>query len=133
MCGYYKKESVRLTFVYFKEGCGMTCTRINDAISPHLDSMGYMHKSVHSRIAIQEMSAIRLSSCTENFHILFEGPRKHFLKCPLRDDEYATKHYKVRNNFQEEQQPTEILHKKKSETTLALNYQFSVFRFQLSV
>ena len=119
MCGYYKKESVRLTFVYIKEGCGMTCTRINDAISPHLDSMGYMHKSVHSRIAIPEMSAIRLSSCTENFHILFEGPRKHFLKCPLRDDEYATKHYKVRNNFQEEQQPTEILHKKKSETTLA--------------
>ena len=25
------------------------------------------------------MSAVRLSSCTENFHIFFEGLRKHFL------------------------------------------------------
>ena len=30
------------------------------------------------------MSAVRLPSCTENFHIFFEGLRKHFLKCLLR-------------------------------------------------
>ena len=30
-------------------------------------------------IHIQEMSAVRWSSCIENFHIFLEGLRKHFL------------------------------------------------------
>ena len=34
---------------------------------------------MHSHIAIQEMSVARLSLTSENFHILLEGQRKHFL------------------------------------------------------
>lgn len=33
---------------------------------------------VHSHIAIQERSAVRLSLTSENFHIFLEGLRKHF-------------------------------------------------------
>ena len=32
--------------------------KINDYKTPHLDSMGCMHKNVHSLIAIQDMSAV---------------------------------------------------------------------------
>ena len=39
---------------------------------------GVYTKSVHSHIAIQEMSAVRMPSCIENFHIFLERPRKHF-------------------------------------------------------
>ena len=37
--------------------------------APHLDSMRIGTQSAYSHIAIQEMSAIRLSSSFENFHI----------------------------------------------------------------
>ena len=37
--------------------------------APHLDSMRIGTQNTYSHIAIQEMSAIRLSSCIENFHI----------------------------------------------------------------
>ena len=54
--------------------------------APHLDSMGYMHREVHSHIAIQEMSAVRLSYRFENFHIFYSGLRKHFqYVCYLSD------------------------------------------------
>ena len=45
---------------------------------PHTWIVWVHAQTVHSHIAIQEMSAIRLSSCTENFHIFLEGLRKHF-------------------------------------------------------
>ena len=37
--------------------------------APHLDSMGYQYAKTYSHIAIQGMSAIRLPSSFENFHI----------------------------------------------------------------
>ena len=43
--------------------------------APHLDSMG-TRTEVHSHITIQEMSAVRLSFHSENFHILLERPTK---------------------------------------------------------
>jgi len=46
---------------------------------PHTWIVWVYTQSVHSRITIQEMSAVRLPPCTENFHIFFEGLRKHFL------------------------------------------------------
>jgi hypothetical protein len=46
---------------------------------PHTWIVWVYAQSVHSHITIQEMSAVRLPSCTENFHIFFEGLRKHFL------------------------------------------------------
>ena len=45
---------------------------------PHTWIVWVRAQIVHSHIAIQEMSAIRSSSCTENFHIFLEGLRKHF-------------------------------------------------------
>ena len=63
-----QKESVELTFVYLLEGCGMTYGRINDTM-PHTWIVWVDAQSVHSHIAIQEMSAVRSSSSLENFHI----------------------------------------------------------------
>ena len=41
--------------------------------APHLDSMGVGTQNAYSHIAIQEMSAVRLSFGLENFHIFLEG------------------------------------------------------------
>ena len=46
---------------------------------PHTWIVWGVRTEVHSRIAIQEMSAVRMPSCIENFHIFLEGLRKHFL------------------------------------------------------
>ena len=46
---------------------------------PHTWIVWVGAKSMHRHITIQEMSAVRSPSCTENFHIFFEGLRKHFL------------------------------------------------------
>jgi hypothetical protein len=63
--------------VYYYEGCGKTQTEINDTM-PHTWIVWVYAQSVHSRIAIQEMSAIRSSFSLENFHIFIVGLRKHF-------------------------------------------------------
>ena len=46
---------------------------------PHTWIVWVGAKSMHRHMTIQEMSAVRSPSCTENFHIFFEGLRKHFL------------------------------------------------------
>ena len=53
---------------------------------PHTWIVWVYAQSVHSHITIQEMSAVRSLSCTENFHIFFEGLRKHFLYVCCRVD-----------------------------------------------
>ena len=58
MVDFIQKESVELTYVYLTRGSDKTLKRINDYKTPHLDSMGYMHREVHSHIAIQEMSVV---------------------------------------------------------------------------
>ena len=63
--------------VYLQEGCGKTLGRINDTM-PHTWIVWVDARRVHSHIATQEMSAIRLSSSFENFHIFLQGLRKHF-------------------------------------------------------
>ena len=72
-----QKESVEMIPVYYYEGCGKTQTEINDTM-PHTWIVWVYAQSVHSRIAIQEMSAIRSSFSLENFHIFIVGLRKHF-------------------------------------------------------
>ena len=57
-----------MILVYLQEGCGKTYGRINDTM-PHTWIVWVYAQSVHSHIAIQEMSVIRLSSSFENFHI----------------------------------------------------------------
>ncbi len=57
-----------MILVYLQEGCGKTLERINVAM-PHTWIVWVYAQSVHSLIATQEMSAIRLSSLVENFHI----------------------------------------------------------------
>ena len=57
MCGYYKKESVELIFVYLLEGCGKTFERINDTM-PHT----YVRYTIGvgtPMVYIQGMSAVR--------------------------------------------------------------------------
>ncbi len=44
--------------VYLLEGCGKTFERINDTM-PHTWIVWVYAQSVHSHIAIQEMSAVR--------------------------------------------------------------------------
>ena len=46
---------------------------------PHTWIVWVYTQSVHSHITIQEMSAVRLSSCFENCQIFYLGLRKHFL------------------------------------------------------
>lgn len=56
----------------------MTRTKTNDINAPHLNSMGIDTPKAHSLITIQEMSVIRFSFSSENFHISIIGYRKHF-------------------------------------------------------
>ena len=56
----------------------MTRTKTNDINALHLDSMGIDTPKAHSLITIQEMSVIRFSFSSENFHISIIGYRKHF-------------------------------------------------------
>ena len=62
---------------------------------------GVYTKSVHSHIAIQEMRAVRMPSCIENFHIFLEGLRKHFRYVYYL---FGYKH-KIRKIFTNEQHP----------------------------
>ena len=79
MAVYNKKESVELPFVYRIEA--LTKPDQNKRYNtPHLDSMRYMHRTVHSHIAIQEMSAVRHPLVFENCQIFYSGLRKHFRK-----------------------------------------------------
>jgi hypothetical protein len=65
--------------VYLIEGCGKTYARINDTM-PHTCNVWDIEREyINVLIHIQEMSAVRWSSCIENFHIFLEGLRKHFL------------------------------------------------------
>jgi hypothetical protein len=50
-----------MILVYLQEGCGKTYGRINDTM-PHTWIVWVYAQSVHSHIAIQEMSVVRLSS-----------------------------------------------------------------------
>ena len=54
--------------VYLIEGCGKTRTKTNDTM-PHTWIVWVYAQIVRSHIAIQEMSVIRLSLSSENFHI----------------------------------------------------------------
>ena len=54
----FKKESVELNLAYQSEGCGKTRMKINDTM-PHTWIVWVYAQSVHSRIATQEMSAVR--------------------------------------------------------------------------
>ena len=79
--------------MYIKRKCGVDfrlssrrlwkdLTKINDTM-PHTWIVWVDAQIVHSHIAIQEMSAIRLSFGLENFHIFYLGLRKHFRKICL--------------------------------------------------
>ena len=66
---------MELNLAYQSEGCGKTRMKINDTM-PHTWIVWVHAQNVHSHIAIQEMSAIRLSLHSENFHILRLGRAK---------------------------------------------------------
>ena len=57
---------------------------------------------MHSHIAIQEMSAVRLSFHSENFHIFIVGLRKTLSIC-LSATVKDARHHKIKNIFPNEQ------------------------------
>ena len=69
---------MELTFAYQNGGCGKTLTKINDTMPHTWTVWGVCTRSVHSHIAIQEMSAVRYPLVIENYHISILGHRKHF-------------------------------------------------------
>ena len=62
------KEKCGVDFVYLCESCGKTRTETNDAI-PHTWIVWVMHQKEHSHTTTQEVSAIRPSISSENYHI----------------------------------------------------------------
>ena len=82
--------------------------------APHLDSMGVYAQIVHSHIATQEMSAVRLSFHSENFHIFKQGCAKTLSIC-LSMVQLPRQH-KIKNNFRNEQHPKGTLQNKNATT-----------------
>lgn len=66
--------------VYLLEGCGKTRMKINDTM-PHTCNAEHQTQDMPRAIHTQEMSAIRSSLHSENFHILNKDKsEKHFRK-----------------------------------------------------
>ena len=77
------------------------------------------------------MSAVRLPSCTENFHIFFEGLRKHFLYVCLiaQYEPFGTTKLEIISETNNTQRGYCI--KKRARIISLLNYQFSVYFISL--
>ena len=68
---------------------------------PHTcNAWGINTEYANTPIHIQEMSAVRLSFHSENFHILLEGLRKHFIICLTH---LFGMHSKIKKNFANKQ------------------------------
>ncbi len=69
---------------------------------------GIYAQSVHSHITTQEMSVARISLTSENFHIFNKDKAKTLSICQPRVQ--LPRHYKIKNNFRNEQHPNGTLY-----------------------
>ena len=96
---------------------------------PHTWIVWVYAQYVHSHIATQEMSAVRMPSCIENFHIFLEGLRKHFLIICLPWVQLP-RHRKIKKNFRNEQHPIGTLQIKCYNQTIVAQYKQLFIRLQ---
>ena len=69
-------------FVYLIEGCGKTRTKINEGcLTLGIYARHRSAENARSQWNIPRMSVVRLSLCSENFHIFNQGRAKTLLIC----------------------------------------------------
>ena len=82
--------------VYLIEGCGKTYARINDTM-PHTWIVWVYAQSVHSRIAIQEMSAVRYPIALKTVRFSIQDCENTFVKYVRRKSSTDIHYFDITN------------------------------------